>query len=51
MDAAQHLKLCEASSVYIIATHGILSGEAMKELDECEAINWVSLVTFPTTPY
>ncbi|KAJ3158778.1 hypothetical protein HDU86_002459 [Geranomyces michiganensis] len=41
LDAAEHLKRCKASKVYIIATHGILSGNAMQEIEECDAVDEV----------
>ncbi|TPX45386.1 ribose-phosphate diphosphokinase [Synchytrium endobioticum] len=41
LDAAVHLKLSEASKVYIVATHGILAGNACREIEECVAIDEV----------
>ncbi len=41
IDAAQHLRACEASSVYVVATHGILSGDAIHHLEACAAIDEV----------
>lgn len=42
LDAAEHLKRCGASKVYIIATHGILSGNAVQEIEDSEAVEEVS---------
>ncbi|KAJ3188418.1 hypothetical protein HDU85_005569 [Gaertneriomyces sp. JEL0708] len=39
LDAAEHLKRCGASKVYIIATHGILSGTAVPDIEHCEAVD------------
>ncbi|KAI8825879.1 phosphoribosyltransferase-like protein, partial [Fimicolochytrium jonesii] len=48
LDAAEHLKRCKASTVRIIATHGILSGNAMQEIDDCEAVDEVIVTnTYP----
>ncbi|KAJ1330262.1 hypothetical protein BSLG_009577 [Batrachochytrium salamandrivorans] len=33
LDSCEHLKKCQAEKVYIIATHGILSGDALKEIE------------------
>ncbi|KAJ3194289.1 hypothetical protein HK101_003059 [Irineochytrium annulatum] len=43
LDAAEHLKRCEAKRVVIIATHGILSGDALKEIEECEAVDEIAV--------
>ncbi|KAJ3295354.1 hypothetical protein HK104_002771 [Borealophlyctis nickersoniae] len=48
IDASEHLKRCEASKVYIIATHGILSGNALEEIDECDAVDEIIVTnTYP----
>jgi ribose-phosphate pyrophosphokinase len=39
IDAARHLKACKASKVFILATHGLLSGDAAHELNVCEDID------------
>jgi len=37
--AAEHLmKKCSAKRVYVIATHGILSGDSIKEIERCKSI-------------
>jgi ribose-phosphate pyrophosphokinase len=41
LDAARHLKVCEADRVYLVASHGILSGDALKQIEECPAVNEV----------
>ncbi|TPX35967.1 ribose-phosphate diphosphokinase [Synchytrium microbalum] len=41
LDAAVHLKLSEASKVYIVATHGILAGNACQEIEDCDAVDEV----------
>ena len=41
LDAAKHLKKHGASRVYVIATHGILSGNALREVENCEAVHGV----------
>lgn len=38
MDAARHLKNFGASKIYLVATHGILSGDALSQLSRCEEI-------------
>lgn len=48
LDAAQHLKVCEASSIYIVAAHGILSRDALKQIDECDAVDQIIVTnTYP----
>ncbi|KAJ3092031.1 Ribose-phosphate pyrophosphokinase 2 [Quaeritorhiza haematococci] len=48
LDAATHLKACEADKVVIIATHGILSGDAVKEVDACAAVDEIVVTnTYP----
>ena len=48
LDAARHLKLCEAAKIYIIATHGILSGDALKCIEDEDAITAVIVTnTYP----
>ncbi|OAJ37112.1 hypothetical protein BDEG_21177 [Batrachochytrium dendrobatidis JEL423] len=44
LDSCEHLKKCEAEKVYIIATHGILSGDALKEIEECSAVDEASVL-------
>ncbi len=43
LDAAVHLKACNAKQVYIIATHGILSEDALMHVEECDAVNGVPM--------
>lgn len=44
MDAADHLvKKCGADKVYIIATHGVLSGDAIKKIEACDSVYRVIL--------
>lgn len=44
MDAADHLvKKCGADKVYIIATHGVLSGDAIKKIEACDSVYKVIL--------
>jgi ribose-phosphate pyrophosphokinase len=39
LDAADHLvKKCGAAKVYIIATHGVLSGDAIKKIEACDSV-------------
>lgn len=48
LDAAEHLRRCNASAVYIIATHGILSGNALSEIEECKAVDQLIITnTYP----
>ncbi|KAJ3215083.1 hypothetical protein HK099_006544 [Clydaea vesicula] len=48
LDACKHLKTCEASRVIILAVHGILSGDGLKEIQECEDVDEV--ITTNTYP-
>jgi phosphoribosylpyrophosphate synthetase len=41
LEAAAHLKTCGASKVFIVATHGILSGNAVQLLEACAAVDEV----------
>jgi ribose-phosphate pyrophosphokinase len=41
LDSCEHLRKCEADKVYIIATHGILSGEALRQVETCSAIDGI----------
>lgn len=44
VDAADHLvKKCGADKVYIIATHGVLSGDAIKKIEACDSVYRVIL--------
>ncbi|KAI8082303.1 phosphoribosyltransferase-like protein [Thamnidium elegans] len=49
VDAADHLvKKCGADKVYIIATHGVLSGDAIKKIQACDSVyKLVVTNTFP----
>ena len=39
LDAADHLmKKCGAAKVYIIATHGVLSGDAVEKIENCDSV-------------
>ncbi|KAJ3206811.1 Ribose-phosphate pyrophosphokinase 2 [Entophlyctis luteolus] len=43
IDTAEHLKRCEAERVTIVATHGILSREALIEIDGNDAIDEIAI--------
>jgi ribose-phosphate pyrophosphokinase len=44
LDAADHLvKKCGADKVYLIATHGVLSGDAIKKIEACDSVYKVIL--------
>lgn len=44
MDAAEHLvNKCGADKVYIIATHGVLSGDAIEKIEACKSVYKVIL--------
>jgi len=47
--AAEHLmKKCNAKRVYVIATHGILSNDSIKEIERCKSIYQLVITnTFP----
>ncbi|ORX63088.1 phosphoribosyl pyrophosphokinase [Hesseltinella vesiculosa] len=49
LDAAEHLiKKCGAAKVYIIATHGVLSGDSVQKIMDCESVyKLVVTNTFP----
>ncbi|PHZ15526.1 phosphoribosyl pyrophosphate synthetase [Rhizopus microsporus ATCC 52813] len=49
LDAANHLvNKCGADKVYIIATHGVLSGNAIQKIEECDSVyKLVVTNTFP----
>ncbi|CAM0142583.1 hypothetical protein VKS41_001887 [Umbelopsis sp. WA50703] len=49
LDAANHMvKKCGAEKVYIIATHGVLSGDSVKEIAACDSVyKLVVTNTFP----
>ncbi|KAI8139871.1 phosphoribosyltransferase-like protein [Fennellomyces sp. T-0311] len=49
LDAADHLiKKCGAAKVYIIATHGVLSGDACEKIQNCDSVyKLVVTNTFP----
>ncbi|KAI9029068.1 phosphoribosyl synthetase-associated domain-containing protein [Phycomyces nitens] len=39
LDAAEHLmKKCGAAKVYIIATHGVLSGDSVQKIQACDSV-------------
>ncbi|KAG5460941.1 MAG: phosphoribosyl synthetase-associated domain-containing protein [Olpidium bornovanus] len=42
LDAADHAVDCGASRVYLVATHGILSGDALSEIEACNSVHRVS---------
>ncbi|KAJ1552409.1 Ribose-phosphate pyrophosphokinase 1, partial [Cladochytrium tenue] len=51
LDAAEHLKRCEASRVVLVATHGILTDEAMREIEDCAAVDEIAVTnTYPLPP-
>ncbi|KAI7870343.1 phosphoribosyl synthetase-associated domain-containing protein [Spinellus fusiger] len=40
LDAAEHLmKKCGADKVYIIATHGVLSGDSVEKIQACDSVH------------
>ena len=41
LDAAEHLMRCDAEAVYIVCTHGILSGTSLSDIENCEAVKEV----------
>ncbi|KAI9259327.1 phosphoribosyltransferase-like protein [Sporodiniella umbellata] len=49
IDAAIHLKKkCQADKVYILATHGLLSGDAVQKIEACDSIYKVIVTnTYP----
>lgn len=49
LDAAEHLvNKCGADKVYIIATHGVLSGDAIEKIEACKSVyKLVVTNTFP----
>ncbi|KAI8909120.1 phosphoribosyltransferase-like protein [Gorgonomyces haynaldii] len=48
LDSCVHLKKCEAAKVYIVATHGILSGHSLDEIEQCDAVDGVIVTnTYP----
>ncbi|KAI9225564.1 MAG: phosphoribosyltransferase-like protein [Piptocephalis tieghemiana] len=52
LEAAEHLQTkCGARKVYIIATHGILSGDALAQIEACQAVDAVRLFLVVTNSY
>ncbi|KAI9317346.1 phosphoribosyltransferase-like protein [Zopfochytrium polystomum] len=48
LDAAEHLKRCEARKIIIVATHGILTEESLKEIEDCPAVDEIAITnTYP----
>ncbi|KAI8988697.1 phosphoribosyltransferase-like protein [Pilobolus umbonatus] len=49
LDAADHLvKKCGADKVYIIATHGVLSGDSITKIEACKSVHKLVVTnTFP----
>ncbi|KAJ3094885.1 Ribose-phosphate pyrophosphokinase 1 [Phlyctochytrium planicorne] len=48
LDSAEHLKRCEAKRVVIIATHGLLSGDGLQEVEDCPAVDEIAVTnTYP----
>ena len=41
LDAAEHLKRCQANRIFIVATHGILSGNSLEDIEASDAIDEV----------
>ena len=41
LDTAEHLMRCEAEAVYIVCTHGILSGSSLIDIENCDAVKEV----------
>lgn len=51
LEAAEHLQTkCGARKVYIIATHGILSGDALAQIEACQAVDAVRLFVLLVIP-
>ncbi|KAJ1558257.1 hypothetical protein HK405_014066, partial [Cladochytrium tenue] len=51
LDAAEHLKRCEASRVVLVATHGILTDESMREIEDCAAVDEIAITnSYPLPP-
>ncbi|ORY05742.1 phosphoribosyl pyrophosphate synthetase 1-like 1 [Basidiobolus meristosporus CBS 931.73] len=49
--AADHLcKRCKATRVYVVATHGLLSGDSLKELEGCSSIYQVVITNTIALP-
>lgn len=49
LDAAEHLvKKCGASKVYIIATHGLLSGDSCQQIENCDSV--YKVMVLPHSP-
>ena len=46
LDSAEHLKRCGASDIYIVGTHGILSGNSLRDIQDCEALDEVRRPSF-----
>lgn len=49
IDSCEHLKKCQAAKVYIVATHGILSENALRQIEICDAIDGVCIIIFQST--
>jgi ribose-phosphate pyrophosphokinase len=48
IEAAEILQFCGAEKVHVVATHGILSGSALAEIEECDAIDEIIVTnTYP----
>lgn len=43
LDSAEHLKRCGASEIYIVGTHAILSGNSLRDIQDCEALDEVRI--------
>lgn len=39
IDSSNHLKKCSADKVYVVACHGILSGNSLEDIEACNAID------------
>ncbi|KAF9973069.1 hypothetical protein BGZ73_003733 [Actinomortierella ambigua] len=51
LEAADNLVLHGAKSVYIIATHGILSGNSLRQIEECSNVHRIVVTnTYPIPP-
>jgi ribose-phosphate pyrophosphokinase len=51
LEAAQHLMKQKAKRVYVVATHGLLSGDALGEFERCDSVSGVIVTnSYPLDP-
>ncbi|KAJ3369795.1 hypothetical protein HDU91_006851 [Kappamyces sp. JEL0680] len=51
IDSCEHLKKCQAAKVYLVATHGILSENALRQIEVCSAIDGIIVSnSYPIPP-